>query len=50
MNLEELKAKMREANKNYEPDAHLVIDQLLLEYINDAEVRALYYQLTKWYE
>ena len=52
MKLEELKEKMIEINKTYKWDeetCHVRLDDLLLEYINDAKVTELFHAVDKWY-
>lgn len=53
MDLKELKRRMRIANimksMEDEEDVHKRIDDLLLDYIDDAEVKELYDEVTKWY-
>jgi len=53
MEIEELKLRMREANimEGYQDEetVHVKIDELLLEYVDDDEVRELYYEVDKWY-
>ena len=54
MDIKELKQKMREINEREGEDwdsenAHMAIDELLLEYINDEEVMELFWDVEKWY-
>jgi hypothetical protein len=52
MTIDELKAKLMEAIEKYKGDTetlHGEADELLLEYINDTEVTALYNSFEKWY-
>lgn len=49
MEREDLLALLR-AQKAADPEAgHMVADQALLEYIDDAEIRQAFEAITKWY-
>jgi hypothetical protein len=50
--IEELRAALRDvqANAGGDPElAHVEMDKLLLDYINDAEVWGIYEDATLWY-
>ena len=52
MTLEELKLKMKEINNSYSNDeeaCHIKLDDLLIDYINDGEVRELFLIEPKYY-
>jgi hypothetical protein len=51
MSRDDLLAKLRECidMDNVDPEmAHSVADNALMEFLNDDEVTALYYSLTRW--
>ena len=52
MTIEELREEMKLINKRYRDDpeiCHTKIDRLLLEYVDDTEVKELYNEIRKWY-
>lgn len=57
MNKEKLIEKLKEIKIKYNPDkpsydgekAHIEVDYLLLEYINDKEIKEAYEDIEKWY-
>lgn len=50
MNIKELKEKLRSINPNWDEEMnHILADELLLEYINDPDVKDLFNNIKKWY-
>jgi len=50
MTIEELRAKLREVyNTNDAEQAHIDMDNLLIEYIGDDEVKNIYRDAVLWY-
>ena len=49
MEIKELITKLREIKTGDEEINHLKADRLLLEFINNPEVKEAFYELDKWY-
>ena len=49
MTIEELKEKLRDCINGGPEEGHIIADHLLLEYIDDDEVREIFTNLPKWY-
>jgi hypothetical protein len=49
MTKEELVLKLKECNELGTEDGHMEADELLIEFINDPDVKKAFNDLSKWY-